>query len=194
MMMSAYREHLREMERRIEHKSYEVRKAVAALKARQKTGNNSEVFCWIVPEQLAAGPRPLRYHQQYGGGGHNLYEEATPDVKNWARLARDGGIKSIICLMHARDLKHYEGLDMGTDSLIEFYKLSGFDVAHLPWQDTPDSRAAEHLYRKKLIEIRERALEEYEKLPKPVMVQCSAGVDRTAPVAGYIWARKTLLG
>jgi hypothetical protein len=24
-------------------------------------------------------------------------------------------------------------------------------------------------------------------LPKPVLLQCSAGIDRSAPVAAYIW-------
>jgi hypothetical protein len=178
------------VERIIEDKTDKVRKAVAELKARQKNAGSSEVFCWVIPEKLACGQRPLRHHPLYGGSGQNLSPEAAPEVKKWAQLVHYGGIRSIVSLMHARDLKYYERLDLGAPNLIDFYRSIGFEVAHIPWDDPHHSKTTDDQIRKKLMVIRCDALAAYDRLPKPVMVQCSAGIDRTAPVAAYIWAQR----
>jgi len=38
--------------------------------------------------------------------------------------------------------------------------------------------------------VRKLALQAYDRLSKPVLVQCSAGMDRTAPVAAYLCVHK----
>ena len=45
--------------------------------------------------------------------------------------------------------------------------------------------------RKTLLIIRQEALASYDILPKPVVVQCSAGIDRASPVAAFIWVKRT---
>jgi hypothetical protein len=40
--------------------------------------------------------------------------------------------------------------------------------------------------RANLEEVRKEALAAYDRRPKPVLRQCSAGIDRSAPVAAYV--------
>jgi len=45
-------------------------------------------------------------------------------------------------------------------------------------------------YQKPSLDDMERILKEYDELPKPVLIHCSAGIDRTAPVAAFIAYRR----
>ena len=37
--------------------------------------------------------------------------------------------------MHNTGLGYYGGLDLNASDLVEFYKLQGFNVCHLPWEN-----------------------------------------------------------
>lgn len=102
---------------------------------------------------------------------------AAEFVQEWIALARENGILSIICLLDDDQLSYYEGLK---GNLIDEYKTAGFAVAHIPVRDhrEPPMTATQ------LDEV-ETA---YRKLTKPVLVHCSAGLDRT----GAVIARLTL--
>jgi len=158
--------------------------ALSQLGKRMEGGDDSELVHWVIVEKLACSPRPLRHHPLYGGSRRNIAPEAAPLVREWALLIQCLGIKSIISLMHARELTYYEKLDLGAHSMIEFYKSQGFEVAHLPWEDPHHSSTSSDQVRTKLLAIRADALEKYDRLRKPVLIQCSAGIDRTAPLGG----------
>jgi hypothetical protein len=178
------------MEEFIEAKTKDIRSALSQLEKRMKAGDDSELVHWVIAEKLACSQRPLRHHPLYGGSGRNIAPEAAPLVMEWAVLIQCLGIKSIISLMHARDLAYYAKLKFGAQSLIEFYKSQGFEVAHLPWEDPHHSSTPSDQVRTKLLAIRVDVLEAYDRLKKPVLIQCSAGIDRTAPVAAYIFRNR----
>jgi hypothetical protein len=70
----------------------------------------------------------------------------------------------------------------------EFLAREGFEIRHIPWEDPLHSKTTAAAKRAKLEQIREQALSAYDTLSKPVLLQCSAGIDRSAPVAAYIWS------
>jgi hypothetical protein len=163
---------------------WQIRKRGRELENHYK--HNEKLLVWVIEEKLACAHRPLRYHPLYGGSGKNISRDATPDVKDWAETISILGIKSIICLMHQKDIDYYKDLDLDAPNLIEFYKRF-FEVRHIPWEDPHHSKTDKNVIEKKLKQVRQDALRAYEELPKPVLIHCSAGEQRSAPVAAYIW-------
>jgi protein-tyrosine phosphatase len=92
--------------------------------------------------------------------------------------------------MHDRDLHCYASLNLGTSDLLEFYKKKGFDVVSIPWEDPHHKRTKPNEKRRMLLHVREKALTAYDALTKPVLVQCSAGIDRSSPVAAFIYVKR----
>jgi protein-tyrosine phosphatase len=93
--------------------------------------------------------------------------------------------------MHPKELRHYAKLNLGASNLIELYEKAGFKVRHLPWEDplhrlTADTRS----FQGELMQIRADALAAFDALPKPVLLHCSAGQDRSSPVAAYIFVER----
>ncbi|MBI2132278.1 MAG: hypothetical protein HYT99_05620 [Candidatus Tectomicrobia bacterium] len=72
---------------------------------------------------------------------------------------------------------------------MELYRSRGFEVRHIQWADpahakNPEARKA---LRNKVHEIKRVAYSAFLTLPKPVLLHCSAGIDRSAPVAAHIF-------
>jgi len=179
------------MKHRIHSKANELRHALADLGKRLKAGDDSELLVWVIPEALACAHRPLRYHPQFGGSGRDLPPEATSEVIRWAQRINNLGIRAIISLMHPKELQHYAHLNLGAENLIEFYRKSGFEVRHIPWEDPAHRPVSEQFsFQEELARIREEALHAFDELPKPVLLHCSAGIDRSSPVAAYIWSKR----
>ena len=176
------------MEEEIHSKANELRRALRDLGKRLKVGDDSELLVWVIPGVLACAHRPLRHHPRFGGRGRNLPPEATNEVIQWAQRMHDFGIRAIISLIHPKELRHYADLNLGAEDLIDFYRKSGFEARHIPWED-PAHRplSGRSSFREELIRIREEALHAFDELPKPVLLHCSAGIDRSSPVAAYIW-------
>ncbi len=181
-----------DIEELVDAKTEAIRSALSQLGRKMEQGDDSQLLHWVIPEKLACAQRPLRHHPLYGGSGRNIEPAAAPLVKDWAELVEMEGVRSIISLMHARDLSYYEKLDLGAPTLLEFYKAHGFEVVHIPWEDPHHSKTSSERIRKTLVTIRKKALQAYDRVTKPVLVQCSAGIDRTAPVAAYIVVNRRL--
>jgi protein tyrosine phosphatase (PTP) superfamily phosphohydrolase (DUF442 family) len=96
-------------------------------------------------------------------------------VDEWIGEVKAFGVRSIICLLARDQLKWYADLPGG---LISYYRATGFTVAHIPALDHQiPPLTQEHL---------EKISEAYETLTKPVLVHCSAGIDRTGRAVEYI--------
>lgn len=173
----------------IENKTLDIKAAMRSLGHRLEQGDNSQILHWVIPGKLACAHRPLRHHPRYGASSKNLPSSASGLIRDWAEDVLTCGIRSIICLMHDKDLACYASLDLRTTGLVEYYKNVGLQVAHIPWEDPHHKKSAPAQKREMLLRVRKEALSAYLDLDKPVLLQCSAGIDRSSPVAAFVWAR-----
>jgi protein-tyrosine phosphatase len=113
----------------------------------------------MIPNKLARSSRPGWWD-----------DRALPVViPEWINRVRQMGVKSIVCLLTRAELKKYylrEGLD-----LLAACADAGFVVMHIPIKDdkTPPMTPRD----------RQRLVKATEKAKLPLLVHCSAGVDRT---------------
>lgn len=148
----------------------------------------ADPLVWPIPSSLACSQRALRDHPRFGGRGQHLPPEAGGEVVAWVSRVCALGVRAVICLMHPKELRYYDGLPDLPDGLLALYGSCGLEVRQLPWADpahakTPQARQA---LLNRVHEIKIEAYSAYKALPKPVLLHCSAGIDRTAPVAAYI--------
>jgi len=100
---------------------------------------------------------------------------STIEVDAWLAEIREMGIESIICLLSSDQLPFYDQVPGG---LVDFYRAAGFTVEHIPAQDSQrPPLTTDHL---------RQVWSAYQALPKPVLVHCSAGRDRTGLAIGHI--------
>ena len=143
---------------------------------------------WVIDRKLACAARPLRYHHIYGGRGKTLPAEAKPELDKWLERVKNEGIASIICFVSEKELAHYSQLLPDRMTLIDYYKSVGFQVHHMPWSDPAYSGYAN--FEAEVEEKRSVLLEAYGQLPKPVLVHCSAAIDRSPRVVAYVVLRR----
>ncbi len=124
---------------------------------------------WVREGELAISARP-----GYGPGAEFSVRREAIDA--WIAEMQAAGIASIICLLAGDQLPLYDRVL--AEGLLRHYEACGFQVAHVPTADgqqhpfTPDQLQA--------------AWEAYQRLPKPILVHCSAGYDRTGRVVDYV--------
>lgn len=127
---------------------------------------------WILDSELAISPRP-----GYRPGAEFRVPRAAVDA--WVEEMRAAGIASIICLLAGDQLPLYERALPG--GLIQHYADAGFVVAHIPTADGQTEPFTN--------EQLDAAWIAYRRLPKPVLVHCSAGFDRTGRVVNHVLRR-----
>jgi hypothetical protein len=91
--------------------------------------------------------------------------------------------------MSEEELTYYSRLELEADDLVLFYRKQGFQVEWLPWKDPAHVRTNREALLERERAVSEKALESFGVLQKPVLLHCSAGVDRSAPVAAHIRER-----
>jgi len=165
-----------------------IRGCLEQLRRQLCAGNNSKILCWVIPGVLACSQRPLRDHPVYspcssGFRPQPLPPEASTLVVEWVQKILDAGIKSVICLLEPAQLKKYYvqgGLNLPSGGLLEYYQHRGLDVRHVPTTD----------YQRPSAVVMQLVLTAFDLLPQPVLLHCSAAIDRTTPVAAFLFKER----
>lgn len=180
------------MDSAIHAKANELRSALGSLGKRLDRADESELVVWVIPGALACAHRPLRHHHAFGGSRRDFPVEATDGVIRWVDRILGIGFRSIICLMHPKEVAHYADLNLGAPDLIAYYKSRGLSVCHTPWDDPAHRAPGQHSsFAGELERIQTESLACFDRLPKPVLLHCSAGIDRSSPVAAFIWGHRS---
>ena len=155
-------------------------------------GDDSEIIVWLLGGTLACSQRPLRDDPDFGVHlpscrcgccRQPLPPEARELVVEWVERVKSQGIRSIVSLLEETQHERYYlrgGLGLHPEGLFGYYRSQGFSFCNIPLTDyqTPSESQME------------RILEAFDRMPKPVLLQCSAAIDRTSPVAAYIVSKR----
>ena len=143
---------------------------------------------WVIEKSLACAPRPLRYDSKFGGRVPFLIpSEAAAALSEWIAALKEEGIGTILCLATPGELKRYSVVVSPHPDLISLYRSSGFVIHSHPVEDPAHAPAHEKGgILKKMEALKPTTLSEYQARKGAMLIHCSGGMDRTAPIAAYL--------
>jgi hypothetical protein len=160
-----------------------IRSGLERIRAQIFRGNEAEIWIWVIAERLACAQRPLRDNPRFGGGRGKrpppLPPEARPFVEAWVDRVIQADFRSVISLLEVAQLeRHYVkgGLNLHPEGLLGYYRSRGLVVESIPCTD----------YQTPTVLQKQQVLDAFQRLPKPVLLHCSAGIDRSSPVAAFL--------
>src|SRR5438552_1864410 len=102
-----------------------IRQEVWRLRERLSLDPVGPPLIWTIPARLGCSQRPLRDHPGFqdttGRPLRPLPRRAGPEVIAWAHRVRTLGVASMICLMHSKELRYYDGLEGMPSGLLDLY-------------------------------------------------------------------------
>lgn len=126
---------------------------------------------WVFKDVLARASRPC------------YWRDATPEcVADWISKAKEMGIKSIICFLCESELRDFYG--SAGINLLNCFRHHGFEVTHIPVPDHCEPPlGTSHLL---------RFIATVRQTKRPLLVHCSAGIDRTGVAIDLIQGSPSL--
>lgn len=143
---------------------------------------------WVIEKKLACAPRPLRYDPKFGGRIPFLIpSEATSALSEWIGALKDESIGTIVCLATPGELKRYSLVVSPLADMVSLYRSSGFIVHSHPVEDPAHAPAHEKGgILQKMETLKPTILSEYQARTGAMLIHCSGGMDRTAPIAAFV--------
>jgi len=126
----------------------------------------------VVPEMLLRGCRP----------GYPSKDVDAKTVDAWIAEANEAKVRTILCLLDDAQLEYYR--QVGAGGLLSRYHAAGFAVIHRPVADHQRPAVSD--------ELLQRIAADFLAAELPLLIHCSAGMDRTGAVIEYL-AHKTEL-
>ena len=108
--------------------------------------------------------------------GHPSREVGPETVREWVDEVVARGFRTVVCLLSDEQLGFYEGL--GEGGLIGAYEARGLAVRHYPVEDYDSPPVP--------TPVLQQIQEDFPEMAPPVLVHCSAGVDRTGAVLDWL--------
>lgn len=156
-----------------------IQRELWSIRRQLRAGDESEMWIWVIPGSLACAQRPLRDHPEFGGRSP-LPPAARPLVESWVDRVLEAGFRSVLSLLDVTQLDRYYvrgGINLHPHGLLGYYESRGINVESIPCTD----------YQRPTDTQMGQVLAAFRRLPKPVLLHCSAGIDRTALVAAFLW-------